>query len=503
MQENSNKSIAINSIVMYIRLAIVSVCGLLYTRFSLQALGVDDYGMYAVVGGIVAIIAISNSIMISVSNRFIAVAVGQGNAEDINKAFNVNIVIHIFIAIATLILAIPIGHWYIAHYVNYAGNMQDVYMVCDISIIASAISFIGVPYNGLLLARERFFVYCSTDVGAALLKLVVTWLLIDHWENKILIYTLTMAIMTAYPTLVFIAYCRHHYPDIVRFRMIRDIKAYFHVLTFSLGVGIGTLTGIIKLQGTQLIINVFFNTTINSAIAIANTVNQLIQMFANNINKSIAPQIYKSYSANNENRYTYLVCLASRMTYMVMLMISLPFLLIPESLFGLWLKEIPDGTLLFSRLMIIDILIVSLNAGIVDLIFASGKIYLYQIVVNILVGISVVAGFIAIKAGFGSESLFYCYMFFSAIIFFVRPIIMLRVVKFRVSSLIKDSYIPVFIVSLLTAPVFILRNHLNAWLLIIIAMLWYMIIVWIIGLNSMEKNKIISYINGKVYKKIM
>ena len=153
--------------------------------------------------------------------------------------------------------------------------------------------------------------------------------------------------------------------------------------------------------------------------------------------------------------------------------------------------------------MIIDILIISLNSGIVDLIFASGKIYLYQITVNILIAISVLAGFVAVKSGFGGESLFYCYMFFSAIIFFVRPIIMLRVVKFRVSSLIKDSYIPVFIVSLLTAPVFILRNHLNAWLLIIIAMLWYMIIVWIIGLNSMEKNKIISYINGKVYKKIM
>lgn len=501
MKENSNKSIAVNSVVMYIRLALVSVCGLLYTRFALQALGVVDYGMFAVVGGMVALMAISNSIMISVSNRFIAVAVGKGDAGGVNKAFNVNLVIHILIAVATVLLAIPVGHWYIAQYVNYAGNMQDVYLVCDISIIASAISFIGVPYNGLLLARERFFVYCSTDVGAALLKLVVTWLLIDHFDHKLLIYALTMAVMTAYPTFIFISYCRRHFPDIVRFRLVRDLQAYWTVLKFSFAVGIGTLMGMIKLQGTQLIINVFFTTTVNSAIAVANAVNQLIQMFANNISKSIAPQIYKSHATGDEDRYTYLVCLSSRLTYLVMLMVSLPFLLIPETLFGLWLKEIPEGTLLFSRLMIIDILIVSLNSGIVDVIFASGRIYLYQIVVNILVAASVILGFLCVRAGFGGESLFYCYIIFSVIIFFTRPVIMLRVVKFHIPTLIKESYLPVFYVTLLTAPVYLLRHHINAWLLVFIAMLWYLTVVWILGLNATEKKTIIKYAYGRIRKK--
>lgn len=501
MKENSNQSIAINSIMMYVRLAIVSVCGLLYTRFALQALGVVDYGMFAVVGGMVALMAISNSIMISVSNRFIAVAVGKGDSDATNKAFNVNLVIHILIAAATVLLAIPVGHWYTAHYVNYAGNLQNVYLVCDISIIASAISFVGVPYNGLLLARERFFVYCSTDVGAAMLKLVVTWLLIDHFEHKLLIYALTMAVMTAYPTFVFMFYCKRHFPNIVRFRLIRDLAAYWTVLKFSFAVGIGTLMGMIKLQGTQLIINVFFTTIVNSAIAVANAVNQLIQMFANNISKSIAPQIYKSHAAGDEERYTYLVCLSSRITYLVMLMVSLPFLLIPETLFGLWLKEVPEGTLLFSRLMIIDILIVSLNAGIVDLIFASGRIYLYQIVVNILVATSVVAGFLAVKSGFGAESLFYFYMIFSAIIFFIRPIIMLRVVKFRISSLIRDSYLPVFYVTLLTAPVFLLRETINAWLLILIVMLWYLTIVWFTGLEAKEKKAILNYVHDRIFKR--
>lgn len=494
MQENSNKSIAINSIVMYIRLAIVSVCGLLYTRFALQALGVVDYGMVVVVGGMVTLMAVSNAIMISVSNRFMAIAIGKGNLEEANKTFNVNLVIHIAIALVTILFAVPVGHWYIAHYVNYTGHMEEAYLVCDISIIASAVSFIGVPYNGLQLAKERFFVYCSTDVGAALLKLVITWLLIDHWENKILVYALTMAVMTAYPTIVFIIYCKHYFPKIVQFHLVRDIKAYWNVLNFSFGVGIGTAMGMIKFQGTQLIINAFFNTIVNSAIAVANFVNQFIQMFAFNISKSIAPQIYKSYAANDEDRYTYLVCLASRMTYMVMLMVALPFLLIPETLFGLWLKEIPDGTLLFSRLMIVDILIISLNSGITDIIFASGKIYTYQIIVSSLTGISVVAGFFTVKMGFGSESLLYCYILFSFITFLIRPFILLHEINFKIYTLIKDSYIPVFLVSILTTPVFLLPQYVNAWGAVTIAMLWYLATVWIVGFNKNERASILCKI---------
>lgn len=501
MKENSNQSIAINSLVLYAKLAIVSICGLLYTRFALQALGQDDYGMYAVVGGMVALIIIANSIMVMVSNRFMAVAIGKGDETEINRTFNVNLIIHSLIAVVTLLIAIPIGHWYIANFVNYSGDMQNVYLVCDISIVASVISFIGVPYNGLLLARERFFVYCSTDVGAALLKLIVTWLLIDHFEHKLLIYALTMAVMTAYPTAVFIIYCRHHFPDVVRLKPVRDRQAYLKVLNFSFGVGIGTLMSMIKLQGTQLIINAFFNTTVNSAIAVANTVNRLILMFASNISKSIAPQIYKSHAVGDESRYTYLVCLSSRLTYLVMLMVSLPFLLIPETLFGLWLKEVPDGTLVFSRLMIVDILIVSLNSGIVDLIFASGKIMEYQVTVNILVALSIVAGFLAVRAGLGGESLFYCYILFSAIIFFIRPILMLRVVKFKISALFRESYLPVFFVTLLTAPVFLLHHHVGALLLLTAAMLWYFIVVWTVGINSTEKKLIANFIKEHINKK--
>lgn len=501
MQENTNKTIVVNSIVLYARLAIVSVCGLLYTRFGLQALGESDYGLFAVVGGMVALMAIANSIMVSVSNRYMAIGIGKKNEKLINKTFNVNLIIHLAIAVITVIVATILGHWYIDNYINYIGDVHNVYWIYDISTVSSAISFIGVPYNGLLMAKERFFVFCSTDVGAALLKLFVTWLLIYHFEHKLLIYAFTMAFMTAYPTVVFIAYCKKNFSDYVHFSFVKEPEPYLNVLKFATGVGIGTFVGMTKLQGTQLIINAFFGTMVNSAIAVANTVNQLIQMFANNINKSIAPQIYKSYAVLDENRYTYLLCLCSRVTYMAMLTISLPFLLMPTVIFGLWLKNVPDGTILFSRLMITDILIVSLNAGIVDLIFASGKIYRYQIVVNTIITIAILSGFFAVKNGMGSASLLYCYIASSFLIFFIRPFILVRVVKINIYRLLKESYIPVLTLTMLVMPLFYLKKHVSLPFFIPLAVCWYGMLVFIIGLNKNERKQIVSYVVNRINKK--
>ena len=142
MKENTNQSIVFNSLILYVRLAIVSVCGLLYTRYSLQALGVVHYGLFSVVGGIISFIAILNTIMIATSNRFISVAIGRKDMNEANKVFNVNLIIHIMIALFTIVFSMPLGHYYIVNYINYQGDVNNVFMVFDITLIASAFSFI-------------------------------------------------------------------------------------------------------------------------------------------------------------------------------------------------------------------------------------------------------------------------------------------------------------------------------------------------------------------------
>ena len=150
MQENTNRAIAYNSLVIYGKMAINTICALLTTRFALQALGVVDFGLYSLLGGIISFVAIFNTIMLSTSNRFIAVAIGKGDTLEINKQFNVNLVVHVSIAILVLLLAYPIGNWYIPRYVNYTGDMSIAMIVYMVSIFGVSLSFVGVPYNGLL-----------------------------------------------------------------------------------------------------------------------------------------------------------------------------------------------------------------------------------------------------------------------------------------------------------------------------------------------------------------
>lgn len=501
MQENTNKSIAVNSLILYVRLAIISISGLLYTRFSLLALGISDYGLYSVIACIITFISIINTIMVTTSNRFIAIAIGKNDQEEVCRQFNVNLVIHVLIALLTVAIALPAGHWYIMHHVSYDGDMQTVLRVFDVSIVAAAMSFIGVPYNGLLIARERFLVFCSTDVAMSLFKLFFTYLLIDHFEHKLIIYTYVMAFMTAFPTVVFFAYCRRQFAAITRFVFVREWRKYYDVLNFSIGIGIGAIATIGKAQGGALIINMFFSTTMNAGLAVANSVGTILQTFANNAQKPISPQIVKNYAAGNLDRCTSLVCLASKATYLSMFFVSIPFILAPEVIFGLWLKEVPPYAITFTHLLIVDILIFSINAGVNDFVFATGKIKLYQIIVNTLLVSSIVVGYLAMRRGMPPEYLFYVYIAFSFLVFLVRPFIIVRITKFDVWALVRGSYVPVLLITLLFVPTLYLKQVMNPILSVVVAYAYFVLLLYTVGLRKNERNYVNSLIRNKLLRK--
>ena len=501
MQENTNKSIAVNSLILYIRLAIISVSGLLYTRFSLQALGISDYGLYSVIACIITFISIINTIMVTTSNRFIAIAIGKNDQEEVCRQFNVNLVIHVLIALLTIAVALPLGHWYIVHHVTYDGDMHTVHTVFNVSIVAAALSFIGVPYNGLLIARERFFVFCLTDVAMSLFKLFFTYLLIDHFEHKLIIYTCVMAFMTAFPTVVFFAYCRRQFAAITRFVFVRQWRKYYDVLNFSIGIGIGAIATIGKAQGGALIINMFFSTTMNAGLAVANSVSSILQNFANNAQKPISPQIVKNYAAGNLDCCTSLVCLASKATYLSMFFVSIPFILAPEVIFGLWLKEVPPYAITFTHLLIVDILIFSINAGVNDFVFATGKIKLYQIIVNTLLVSSIVVGYLAMRRGMPPEYLFYVYIAFSFMVFLVRPFIIIRITKFDVWALVRCSYVPVLLITLLFLPTLYLKQIIGQMLSVVVAYAYFVILLYTIGLRKNERHYVNSLVRNKLLRK--
>lgn len=488
MQENTNKSIAINSVVLYSRMIITTICSLLVTRFSLKALGSNDFGLFSVVGGIISFIALFNTIMLSTSNRFIAVSIGKNDEKEANIQFNACLVVHIAIAIITICAALPLGNWYIRSFLNYDGNLNNALMIFNISIVSSVFSFIGVPYNGLLMAKERFSVFCAVDIAANTIKLIIAYLLIDHFAPKLLIYTITLSMLTIAPVFIYWLYCKRHFTVIVGFKLCKDLNKYKEIFNFSAWVSIGAVTTIGKNQGAALLINAFFNTLMNTALGIANSINSYIQLFAQTVTQPMAPQITKSYAAGNYCRTNELLVMSTKFSFLMMFLVAVPFLVVPEWIIHLWLGEIPPYVVTFTVLLIVDNLIQSLNSGIVNIIFASGKIAFYQISISLLNFSSIILAYIFLKSGFGASSMITAYIIISIIKFFVVQIVLNKTIRFDNSVLVLGSYAPSVLVVILFLPIMSLKSALPPQWLLLSAMVYCSFCVFFVGLNRQERD---------------
>lgn len=501
MQENTNRIIAFNTLVLYIKLAFNAITTLLATRFALKALGVDDFGLYSVLGSIISFMSIFNTVMLSTSNRFIAVAIGKGDIQEINEQFNINLLIHIVIAILTLVIALPVGDWYIHRYVNYSGDINLALRVFQFSILGSALSFISVPYNGLLMAKEKFWVFSSTDIVVHILKMLLAIALLYYFENKLLVYSIGMALCISLPVVVYYLYCKKVFPDIVRFNFSRNKAKYKEVFSFSGWVAYGAFATIGRSQGAALLVNNFFNTVMNTALGIANQVHSLVGTFASSLTQPIAPQITKNYASGNLDRCYSLFVFSNKLAYLSMLFISSPFLVAPDWILNIWLGTVPEFAISFIVLITIDTLVQSLNSGISNLIFASGKIALYQLVVNTLRLTALFFGYLVLKSGAPAYYLYFAYIGVSIVVFFVMQSILHKTLDFDNSILWKRSYLPSLAVTVLFVPSCFFLGFVPPFLRILLVLIYLGVLVLFIGFSKSERTYLYEKATGFLLRK--
>ena len=490
MKENTNRIIVFNTFVLYVRLAFNAITTLLAIRFALKALGEVDYGLYSVLGSIVSFMAIFNTVMLSTSNRFIAVAIGKGNPREINEQFNINLVIHVAIAVLTLVIALPIGNWYILSYVNYDGDINLALRVFQFSIIGSALSFISVPYNGLLMAKEKFWVFCGTDIIVHILKMLLAISLLYFFQNKLFVYSIGMAICISLPILVYYFYCKKAFPDIVKFRLSRNKAKYKEVFSFSGWVAYGAFAMVGQSQGAALLVNNFFNTVMNTALGVANQAYALVSTFANSIIQPIAPQITKNYASGNLDRCYQLFVFSNKLAFLSMLFISSPFLVAPDWILQIWLGTVPAFAVNFIVLIIVDALVQSMNSGISNLIFASGKIAMYQLAVNTLRLTALLLGYLVLKTGAPAYALYFAYIGISVIVFFAMQTILHKTIGFDNKLLWKRSYLPSLIVTALFLPSCFLLSFIPPFWRIISVAVYLLLLIYYISLSKEERRYI-------------
>ncbi|WP_320914068.1 hypothetical protein [Butyricimonas paravirosa] len=488
----SNKKIAVNSIIIFVRLCITSFVGIIASRLVLDALGATDYGLYNVVGGIVIILNVVNSSMASTTYRYIAYEIGRkGNS---NKVFNTSFIIHFSFAIFIILLGLIVGEWYINNYLNVAvGKLVDAKFVFRVSILTTVISTILVPYKGLMIAYERFHITAIIEIFAQLMKLVAIALLLFAVENKIRVYSFIMMGYTLFESLSYFVYGIKNFTSIVHFKVYRDWKLYKEMSSFALWTLFGACASVGKTQGSAIIINFFFGTVVNAAFAVANQVENFILMFARSLNNAAIPQITKNFSGGDSGRSIKLTSYISKYTFLLMTFVAFPVILEIDFLLNIWLKEVPEGTATFCQLIILGGLLGCLGEGIPALVNATGNIKVYQIITHTFTLMGLPIAFICYQ--FFEANLYAILIIFCVINFllaFIRLYLLKRIFNFNVIEFINTSYIRIFLVSIPLAIVYIFYNPSNfsvSWHIggIICSELFLLIVIMCLGIDKKER----------------
>ena len=503
--ESTNKRVAINSVLLYIDLIVSALLWFLASRYLLDALGVHDFGLYNVVGGLVVLLNVLNAAMVTTSYRYIATELGKTEGNP-NIIFNACRNIHSIIAILVFCVGLPIGFYYINNYLNVdISRIPDARFVYVISLITCAISTYLIPYVGLITALENFKFKVIVNILRGIIRFLLIVLLLFSAGDRLRIYAVFALIPELLVGISYIIYTRKGYFKIIRFKVYHISGLYKEICKFASWLLVGTIGRISKVQGASLLINYFFGTILNASLAISNTLNSFVSAATSSLAQAAAPQITKSFSSGNSSRSLDITIYISKYAYIMMLLVCVPILMQTDFVLGVWLNTVPEYTSIFVKLILLDTLISCFGAGISTLYEASGRIKPFQITSSAIILLSVVLGYIGYKLGLPPYSLLVIYCLMSCLDRIIACVLLKFILKIEIKRLIKFSYLNSIKLSIIILPFYFLNqlatSAVQSVTMMIATEVALVLIIYFWGLNRKEKEFVCSYVT-KIKAKI-
>ena len=491
---NDNKRIAVNTVFLYAKFIITTVVSLVMSRVVLQALGASDYGLYNIVGGVVAMLNTLGTSMVATSYRYMAVEIGKGEDGNPNKIYNTVVVVHFALALFLLVIGETLGVFYVNNYLNVDPlKIPDALFVLHLSLLTTAFSIITIPMNGLIIAREKFLFTSVVESLSAVVKLAFAFILIHYAGNRLRCYAVMLAIIQFAVPLSYQIYCRINDADIVKWQLNKNKKDYKELLGFAWWILLGAMAVIGRIQGAAMIINYFFGTILNAAFGLASQVYQAVSSFTSTLRQSTVPQIMKNQGHGNEDRALNLVYAISRYSYLLMMLMAVPIMLNLNFILKLWLGNPPAYTKIFVIFMLINGMISNLGAGFDASIQSTGKIRKNQIGYS-LINLSLLPiVFVLYKLGFPPYVNVMCMVLLSIITLIFQIGIMTDLTKFSVKTYIHITIKPTVLSTIFAVlPLFIIKMFLPDSILItvlyvILSFAWTLLSIYIAGLDVNEK----------------
>lgn len=440
---SNNKRIAKNTIFLYIRTLFTLLVSLYTSRVVLQMLGVDDYGIYNVIGGLVAMFSVgSGALSISIS-RFITFEIGHGDKDKLRRIFSTSVLIQLGISLLVVCLAEIIAIWFIRNEMQIPADRLDAAeWVLHWSVLTFCISLISIPYNACIIAHEHMKVFAYISILEVSLKLAVCFLLVVSPFDRLKFYAVLLAVVAVVVRLVYAAYCHRHFEE-TQGKTVFDKAILKEMLGFSGWSFFTNTTSVLNNQGVNMLINVFFGVAVNAARGIALQVESAVVSFVNNFTMAVNPQITKSYASGDIHRMYSLVCNGAKYSYFAMLLMALPIICETETILNIWLTEVPEHTVIFVQLSLILGMCDCVGSSGYTACMAAGKIRKYSLVITPLGLLEFPFVWIAFSLGAPVESAYYLYVFVKVVVIIARLFLLREMIGLKVKTFVIKVFRPI------------------------------------------------------------
>lgn len=397
----------------------------LYTsRVVLNTLGVEDFGIYNVVGGVVTMMAFLSGAMSSATQRFLSFELGRNDTQQLHNVFKMSLNIHLLIIVIVVLIAETVGLWFInTHLVIPVERLPAANWVFHCVLFSFCCTILGVPYNATIITYEKMSAFAYVSIVDVLLKLGVVFLLASHSGDKLQFYALLLALVSLVVFGCYYAYARWHFA-VTHFHWYWDTQLFQTLFSYTGWNLFGNLASVATNQGINILLNIFFGATVNAARAIAFQVNSAIVGFVTSLQMSINPQIVKCYASNDHPHMLQLVFSGARYSFFLLYMLAIPFLLQTDAILKIWLGILPEYAAGFCRLVIVDSLIISLSGTLMTAFQATGKIKKYQMVVGFVILCNLPISYVFLKLGYNANITMLIGVFISVCALFARVILL-------------------------------------------------------------------------------
>ena len=504
-QISNTKRIAKNTVFLYMRMLLSIVISLFTVRVVWRVLGIEDYGVYNVVGGVITMFEFLKSAMITSSQRFMAYEMGrQGNG--LQKIFSLSLSVHFILAIIIAIIAETIGLWFINCKLNIPINrIYAANWVYQCTVISFLINVISVPYNACIVAHEHMKAYGYFGIIEVALKLGIVFLLMLIPGDKLIIYSLLVMVVYGLMRLIVGIYCRHNFKE-CSYTYVKESTLMRQMFSFIGWSFMGNLGYSIRDQGLNILINLMYSVSVNAAKGVASQVGSVINGFASNFQMALSPQITKSYASGDLKSMIQLVFSGCRYSVLLMIIITIPLIISAEQLLHFWLGDIAPYTVSFLHLTLIMSLVESITNPLTTSIQATGKIKIFQILISILMILNVPLSWLWMKFMPNPTIVIVVCIITSIIAVGVRLIIVHKMIWFSYTCFFKTVILRLSIVAVLSLLIDKFLYNLfskNLTALVgyeIVAVITSLIIVFFVGLNIRERKFAYKYLTNKLQK---